>query len=156
MTAVVQQEQGVEPLAVSGSKGTGDWGTYRRLLKYVRPYWPLFLVSVIGFMIGNAAEAYFVTLFGNLIDTWEEGWGDSVRMIPLLMLGAALARGLGEVLGEILLSQISFSVVHKIRTQLFDQLLLMPSSSTSLSGRCRDRWPLPNPVVARRASGPAS
>ena len=128
MTAAVQQEQGVKPPAGTGRDGTGDWAIYKRLLKYVRPYWLLFLVSVAGFMVGNAAEAYFVNLFGNLIDTWEEGWTDSVKMIPLLMLGAALARGLGEVLGEILLSQISFSVVHKIRTELFDQLLLMPSS----------------------------
>jgi ATP-binding cassette, subfamily B, bacterial MsbA len=46
----------------------------------------------------------------------------------LLIIAAAAVRGFGEILGELLLSRISFGVVHRIRTQLFDQLLLMPSA----------------------------
>ena len=111
------------------ARGTiSDWTTYRRLLRYVRPYWLIFIIAVLGFLIGSGAETYFVSLFGNLIDSWDEQLVDAAFLIPVLMLGAAVARGLGEILGEMLLSQISFSVVHNIRTQLFDQLLLMPSA----------------------------
>jgi ATP-binding cassette, subfamily B, bacterial MsbA len=105
-----------------------DWRTYRRLLGYVRPYWPLFLLAVIGFSLGSAAEAYFVKLFGDLIDGWETQLTNPAYLIPVLMLAAALVRALGEVSGELLLSQISFGVVHNIRTRLFDQLLEMPSA----------------------------
>ena len=116
MTGNIPKEQSA-PVA-------GDWNTYRRLLGYVRPHWFLFLIAVIGFQFGSAAEAYFVNIFGRLID----GWPEVALAIPLLMFAAALVRGIGEILGELLLSRISFQVVHKVRTDLFDQLLLMPSS----------------------------
>ncbi len=120
-------------IPVSGAKapnafGASDWQTYKRLLAYVRPYWPLFVLSVLGFFVGSGAEAFFVKLFGDLIDSWDQTAVQAAYSIPLLMLGAALARGFGEVLGELLLSQISFGVVHNVRTQLFDQLLQMPSA----------------------------
>jgi subfamily B ATP-binding cassette protein MsbA len=106
----------------------GDWVTYKRLLRYVRPYWALFVLAIFGFFVGSGAEAYFVKLFGDLIDNWDLSLSDASLMIPTMMFAAAIARGLGEIVGELFLSQISFSVVHKIRTQLFDQLLLMPSA----------------------------
>jgi len=113
---------------VRGPGNRGDWATYKRLLGYVRPYWALFLLAVVGFLIGSGAEAYFVKLFGQLVDNWNPGASDAGWMIPTLMFAAALARGFGEIVGEMLLSQISFGVVHNIRSQLFDQLLLMPSA----------------------------
>jgi ATP-binding cassette, subfamily B, bacterial MsbA len=116
----------VDPGSVSTQPS--DWRTYQRLLRYVRPYWPLFLLSVLGFSLGSAAEAFFVKLFGDLIDSWDQHLAEPAYVIPLLMLAAALVRALGEVSGELLLSQISFGVVHNVRTQLFDQLLEMPSA----------------------------
>ncbi|HEX7037000.1 MAG TPA: lipid A export permease/ATP-binding protein MsbA [Pseudomonadales bacterium] len=115
------------PTAATGDRAS-DWRTYRRLLGYVRPYWPLFVLSVVGFFVGSGAEAFFVKLFGDLIDTWDQTAAHAAYRIPLLMLGAVLVRAVGEVAGELLLSQISFSVVHNVRTQLFDQLLKMPSA----------------------------
>jgi subfamily B ATP-binding cassette protein MsbA len=106
----------------------GDWQIYRRLLRYVVPYWWLFVFAIAGYAAGGAAEAYFLRLFGQLIDGWQNHTIDVARTLPLMMLGAAVVRGLGEIVGELLLSRISFSVVHRIRTQLFDQLLLMPSA----------------------------
>ncbi len=112
-----------EPADPPAGLRPGDWAIYRRLLGYVKPHWLVFLVAVIGFQIGSAAEAFFVKMFGDLIDTWP----DTALTIPAFMLLAALARGFGEIAGEILLSRISFTVVHNIRTQLFEQLLHLPS-----------------------------
>ncbi|MEZ5560745.1 MAG: lipid A export permease/ATP-binding protein MsbA [Pseudomonadales bacterium] len=106
----------------------GSWDNYKRLLRYVRPYWLPFIAAVIGFLIGSGAEAYFVKLLGDLIDNWGDRLAQASLTIPMVMLGAAVARGFGEVIGELLLSRISFGVVHVIRTQLFDQLLEMPSA----------------------------
>ncbi len=106
-----------------------EQGTYRRLLTYVRPYWPLFLLAVIGFFLGSGAEGYFVTVFGDLIDSWDKGSfrGDALWFIPTVMIGAALVRAIGEFVGEVLLGQVSFSVVHNIRVALFDKYLTLPS-----------------------------
>ncbi len=108
-------------------RGPTDWTTYKRLLGYVRPYWALFTVAVLGFLVGSGAEAYFVNLFGALVDDWDAGAARAAFFIPLAMLGAAAVRGLGEVVGEMLLSQVSFTVVHNLRMALFEQLLHMPS-----------------------------
>ena len=103
--------------------GGSDWETYKRLLRYVRPHWFFFLLAVIGFFVGSSAEAYFAKMFGDLIDSWPE----TALAIPLFMLIAAFGRAVGEIVGEILLSRISFTVVHDIRCELFEQLLFLPS-----------------------------
>lgn len=104
------------------------WTTYRRLLGYVWPYSLAFAGSIIAFLIGSLAEASFVKLFERLIDNWDEGLPEAALFIPLAMVGAVLIRGVGELIGEILLSRISFSVVHNLRVELFEQLLHMPSA----------------------------
>ena len=55
------------PAPADSPPSGGDWSTYRRLLGYVRPYWFVFLLAILGFLVGSAAEAYFVKLFGDLI-----------------------------------------------------------------------------------------
>lgn len=105
-----------------------DWSTYKRLLRYVKPYWPIFVLAVLGFLLGSTAEAYFVKLFGDLIDQWDAPDRTILLGIPLLMFLAALVRGFGEVIGELLLSKISFSVVHELRAELADRLLSLPSA----------------------------
>ena len=110
------------------AKARTDWATYKRLLGYVRPYWGLFALSVLGFLLGSGAEAYFVKLFGGLIDNWEEGLVEATLLIPAAMLVAALVRAGGQMAGEVLLGQVSFTVVHNLRIALFEQLLHMPSA----------------------------
>ena len=106
----------------------GDWTLYRRLLGYVRPYWLLFTVSVLAFLLAAAAEGYFAQLFGELIDTWGTDDMNVALAIPALMFAAAIARAFGAIVGESLLSMVSFNVVYNLRVQLFDQLLRLPSS----------------------------
>ncbi len=117
-----------DPPVEAKAKATGGWSTYRRLLGYIRPYWVLFVLSILGFTLGGGAEAYFVSIFADFIEAWGEEPRDAVGLIPLLLLALAFARAVGEIVGEMLLSKISFSVVHNVRTQLFDQLLMMPSA----------------------------
>jgi len=105
-----------------------DWANYKRLLTYVRPYTGIFLLSVIGFFAASGAEAYMARLLGDLIDNWGASGTDVAATIALTMFLAALVRGLGNVVGELLLSSVSMNVVHNLRTQLFDHLLALPSS----------------------------
>ena len=93
----------------------------------MRPYWALFAVAVLAFLLGSAAEAYFTEIFAALIDTWGSDNLDTALYIPVAMFVAALVRAFGTIIGEMLLSLISFNVVYNLRVQLFDQLLDMPS-----------------------------
>ena len=106
----------------------GDLKTYRRLLRYITPYRWLFVFSIIGFLMAAGAEGYFVKLFGELIDEWDEPDLRIGAAIPIMMCVAALVRAVGTILGETLMSRISFNMVYNLRAQLFDQLLKLPSS----------------------------
>ncbi len=105
-----------------------DRKIYNRLLSYVKPFWFAFVVSIGMFLLGSASEAYFVRLFGELVDGWGASNSNVGLGIPVIMLSLAVCRAIGEVGGESLLSRISFSVLHNIRCQLFDHLLVMPKA----------------------------
>ena len=70
-------------------RNTSDWQTYKRLLSYLAPYWFLFAISVLGFLLAAGAEGYFVRLFGNLIDEWDNEAARAAATIPLMMAAAA-------------------------------------------------------------------
>jgi ATP-binding cassette, subfamily B, bacterial MsbA len=127
--------QGNAPAAEVRQPQAGDWAIYKRLLKYVGPMWPLVIVALIGFVIGNSAEAYFARLFGDVIEALEDRDGRHWIYFPILMMAAVLLRAVGEFVGEFFLSRISFRVVHQLRCELFDQLLLLPSAYFDRSSR---------------------
>lgn len=105
-----------------------DWSLYKRLLAYVVPLWPIFLLAIVGFLIGNVAEAYFARLVADVMEVWEYPPHNAALYFPAMIMLAAALRGVGTVAGEMFLSRISFHVVHRIRTELFDQLVDMPVS----------------------------
>lgn len=109
------------------SKDKSDWAIYRRLLSYVGRYWVLLVGAFIGFALAAGAEAYFVTLFGNLIDGWEDAQLRAAATIPILMGVAAVSRAVGAIAGEAAMSRVSFGVVYDLREELFGHILKSPS-----------------------------
>ncbi len=101
--------------------------TYLRLLSYVRPYVPAFLVSVVGFML----FAWTMPAFAKLIEWFVEGLqgGDEKYLyyVPMLAVAIALFRGVGFYLGNYFLAKVSFGVVHDLRVDLFNKLLELPN-----------------------------
>jgi subfamily B ATP-binding cassette protein MsbA len=112
---------------MSAEQQQNDWAIYKRLLKYVAPYWVLMLASVIGFLIAAGAEAYFAKLFGDLIDSWDDAVVRAAATIPMLMFAAGLVRAVGTIAGESLIARVSFHVVFNLRQELFEHLLRLPS-----------------------------
>lgn len=107
----------------------GDWTNYKRLLSYIAPYWLYLAASILGFLAAASGEAYFASLFGDLIENWQTttstlGW----QSIPVFMLGAALLRATGTIFGESLISRVSFKVVFNLRQNLFSHILKLPSA----------------------------
>lgn len=108
--------------------GKSDWVIYRRLLSYVGRYWVLLIFAFVGFVTAAAAEGYFVTLFGNLIDNWDDAQVRAAATIPLMMALVTVARAVGAIVGEAAMSRVSFGVVYDLREQLFGHILKSPSS----------------------------
>ena len=104
-----------------------DWQTYRRLLRYVGRYWFIMTFSVVAFLFAAGAEAYFVKLFGELIDQWDDLKVRAAASIPAMMVAVTLVRAVGTIVGEAAMARISFGVVYNLREELFAQVLKLPS-----------------------------
>ena len=109
------------------SPHAGDWALYRRLLKYLKGQWLLFVVAVVGFLLGAGAEAFFAQVLGQVVDSFDADSEVHIWYFPTLIVIAALVRAFGSITGELLLSRISFRVVHVLRCELFERLLVVPS-----------------------------
>ncbi len=108
------------------SKDTG-WDVYKRLLAYVRPYIGYFLLSIVGFFLYAGTQALFVRLMEYIVDTIGKGGEASRILIPAALVAIFALRGLGSFLGNYYIAYVARSVVHELRTQMFNHLLTLPS-----------------------------
>ncbi len=100
---------------------------YFRLLSYVRPYVPAFLVSVVGFMLFAWTMPAFAKLIEWFVDGLQGGDEKYLFYVPLLAVAIALFRGVGFYLGNYFLAKVSLGVVHDLRVDLFNKLLELPN-----------------------------
>jgi ATP-binding cassette, subfamily B, bacterial MsbA len=104
---------------------------YQRLLSYLKPLRAFFLLGIFGFVIFSAASLWFFDLLEGLIDTINSGAAITAEQrlrIPLTLIVIVGFRGLGGFLGPYYMAYISNHVVHRIRTQLMDRFVSLPSS----------------------------
>jgi len=105
----------------------GDWETYKRLLRYVRPMWFSFFLAIVGFILSAASEAYFANLLKEIINAFNMPVSQTGYYFAGMMLLVVFARGMGDLSGDFFLSRISFQVIHQLRVELFERLLVLPS-----------------------------
>ncbi len=118
---------------------------YLRLLKYVVPYWGLFAISILGFVIFASTQPmlgyilkYFVDGLNNPDASFfaEVPWlGEQplladiklLQAVPLLIVLIAIWQGIGSYLGNFFLARVSLGLVHDLRVALFNSLLALPN-----------------------------
>ena len=112
---------------------------YFRLLGYVRPYIGLFLISIVGFLIFASTQpmlGYILKYFVDGLSNPEAVLFPSVpylrdlqllQAVPLLIILIAAWQGLGSYLGNYFLAKVSLGLVHDLRVQLFNNLLVLPN-----------------------------
>ena len=101
---------------------------YGRLLSYVLPYIPLFLLSILGFAIYSGSQVAATEWLKRVIDYVNNPEGDLRLVLPLALIAIAFIRGFGFFVGNYLLSSISNRLVHNLRSELFIKLTVLPSS----------------------------
>lgn len=118
---------------------------YLRLLRYVLPYWGLFVISLAGFLIFASTQPmlgymlkFFVdglnnpeaSFFAQVPYLQEHSWLADLKLlqaVPLLIILIALMQGIGSFLGNFFLAQVSLGLVHDLRIALFNNLLTLPN-----------------------------
>ncbi|MCF1184935.1 lipid A export permease/ATP-binding protein MsbA [Marichromatium gracile] len=101
---------------------------YRRLLGYVRPYWRMFSVSIVGMLAFAITEPLFAAMMQPLIDgSFVERDETVVQMMPLLLVALFLGRGIAGFVNNYCLSWVGRRVVADLRQEMFEHLLRAPT-----------------------------
>lgn len=97
-----------------------DYEVYKRLMRFVLPYWRMFIVSAIGFAIYAATEPAVVMIIQRIIDSFGNQNKAEIEYLPLLFIVLFLIRGVGAFLGNYYLARISGNLIHKLRCEIFN------------------------------------
>nr|WP_298251062.1 lipid A export permease/ATP-binding protein MsbA [uncultured Halomonas sp.] len=99
---------------------------YRRLLRYVRPYWGSFALAIFGYVIYAGSSTALAEMMKRLIDGIQEPDAAFRLFLPLFVVGMFAARGLGTFLGTYYMSNVARNVVHALRCDVFNHMLHLP------------------------------
>ena len=112
---------------------------YFRLLTYVKPYIGIFLVSILGFVIFASTQPMLAGILKYFVDGLSNPEAvlfptvpylrdlQLLQAVPLLIVLIAAWQGLGSFLGNYFLAKVSLGLVHDLRVELFNKLLVLPN-----------------------------
>ncbi|MBZ9781015.1 lipid A export permease/ATP-binding protein MsbA [Pseudomonas sp. REP124] len=112
---------------------------YLRLLGYVKPYIGLFLLSIVGFVIFASTQPMLAGILKYFVDGLSNPEAvlfpnvpylkdlQLLMAVPLLIILIAAWQGLGSFLGNYYLAKVSLGLVHDLRVELFNKLLVLPN-----------------------------
>jgi len=102
---------------------------YGRLMSYVKPYWKVFALAVVGMVAASATEPLLPALLKPLLDQGF-GAGDakwSPLTFAILIIGIMAARGVFTFTSSYFLNWVSSKVVLDLRAAMFSRLLRFPA-----------------------------
>lgn len=102
--------------------------TYKRLFRYVTPFWKSFTISTLGYLMYAATEPLFATLIKNIIDILQAQNREKMMLLPLFLVGLIFIRGVGTFLGGFFLAKVATSVVHNLRCDVFNKYTQLPTA----------------------------
>ena len=103
-----------------------DFKLYLRLLSYLKPYWGVAILVVVGFAINAATEVSVAKLIGKIINAIGNKDQDFTSLFPLFVVLLMFFRGLGLFMGGYFTAVISRSLIFNIRQEIFAKLLKLP------------------------------
>ena len=120
---------------------------FRRLLKYVRPYWLTFTFALVTMVLvavfETATGALLVPIFGQFLPgavgqsetlfdlqrfVPKEPWYQAWLAISVMLLTFTICKGIAEFFSSYLMAKIGQAAVLDLRRQLYDHLLKQPAS----------------------------
>ncbi|ALH95984.1 lipid A export permease/ATP-binding protein MsbA [Acinetobacter equi] len=104
-----------------------DLQVYRRLLKYLVPFWGTILLVFLGFTLSASTEVAVAKLLQGIIDAIQTKNREFTTIFPLLVVGLIFFRGLGSYIGSYYTAVISRHLVFNVRQQVFAKILRLPS-----------------------------
>jgi subfamily B ATP-binding cassette protein MsbA len=101
---------------------------YLRLLGYVKPYWRIFAISILGMIVTAATEPLLPALLKPMLDgTFIHKDDTVIRLAPLFILLIFFVRGIASFVGTYAIGWVGNKVVMDLREAMFHKLLTLPT-----------------------------
>jgi ATP-binding cassette, subfamily B, bacterial MsbA len=104
-----------------------DLQVYRRLLKYLIPFWGLGIVVFLGFAVSASTEVAVAKLLEKIITAIQHRDTSFTAIFPVLVVVMVFLRGAGQYVGSYYTAVISRHLVFNVRKQVFAKILRLPS-----------------------------
>ena len=106
-----------------------SWQTYKRLLRYVKPYRSAFIAGIISMILLGLSDAGIPVLIKPLMDGgFIEKDINSLKQTLVLLILLFLARGIFSVASTGMITWVAGRVVLDIRKQMFGKILSLPTT----------------------------
>jgi subfamily B ATP-binding cassette protein MsbA len=106
---------------------SSGFALYRRLLRYVRPYWWAFGIALVGMVIVAAGDTVMAYMVMPIIQNFQRPDPAMTLKLPLAIVAVFLLRGLGSYASEYGMAWTGHRVVFDLRKQMIDRLLSLPT-----------------------------
>lgn len=101
---------------------------YLRLLRYILPYWRVFAISVLSTIAVAATEPALPALLKPLLDgSFVNRDQTLIKLIPLLLIGLFLLRGIFTFTSNYTVNWVSTKLVTDLRNLMFQKLITLPT-----------------------------
>ena len=102
---------------------------YRRLLKYVKPYWLVFSAAILAMAVFAATETGLAAMMKPLLDgSFVERDPQTIKLLPFALIILFLIRGLANFFTAYGLGWIARNIIKNLREEMFESLITLPSS----------------------------
>jgi subfamily B ATP-binding cassette protein MsbA len=101
---------------------------YLRLLTYVKPYWRVFAVSILGMIVVASTEPLVPALMKPMLDgTFVNKDQAMMRLVPIVIILIFLVRGVATFVGTYAINWVGNKLVLDLRDEMFRKLLSLPT-----------------------------
>lgn len=101
---------------------------YLRLLRYVKPYWRMFALSLLGMVVVAATEPALPGLMKPLLDgSFVHKDPVYIKTIPLLLIALFVVRGISSYASTVSITWVANKVVMDLRELMFRKLIGLPA-----------------------------
>ena len=102
---------------------------YLRLLRYVKPYWAPFALSIAAMVVTAVTEPVFPALLKPLLDgSFVQKEGGLLAWLPVLIVAVFLVRGFASYLSDCAIGWVANRVVMDLRNAMFANLVRLPTN----------------------------
>lgn len=100
---------------------------YSRLMKYIVPYWEVFVFSLMGMIAMAATAPMIAALTVPLLDgAFVNKDTESMQLVLLAIIVLFAARGVAGYISTYAINWVSSKLVVDLRAEMFDKLLILP------------------------------